>query len=82
MKIGVEEFFSLPMEEKKKYWQKPGELEGFGQLFVVSEEQKLEWADMFYMTTLPLYTRNPHLFPSLPQPFRLCLSLSLFVCLC
>ncbi|CAL0315278.1 unnamed protein product [Lupinus luteus] len=70
VKIGVKEFFNLPMEEKKKLWQKPGDLEGFGQLFVVSEDQKLEWADMFSMNTHPLYTRNPHLFPSIPQPFR------------
>ena len=71
VKIGVQEFFSLPTEEKKKFWQKPGELEGLGQNFVVSEEQKLEWADMFYIFTLPLYARNTHLFSSIPQPFRL-----------
>lgn len=70
VKIGVEEFFSLQMEEKKKFWQKAGEMEGFGQLFVLSEEQKLEWADMFYMVTSPLHAKNPHLFPSIPQPFR------------
>ncbi|XP_019460640.1 PREDICTED: protein SRG1-like isoform X2 [Lupinus angustifolius] len=70
VKIGVQEFFNLPMEEKKKLWQKPGDLEGFGQLFVVSEEQKLDWADLFYINTLPSYTRNPHLLPNIPQPFR------------
>ncbi|XP_061340688.1 protein SRG1-like [Gastrolobium bilobum] len=70
VKLGVEEFFNLPMEEKKKLWQKPEQMEGFGQLFVLSEEQKLDWADMFSMTTLPLYARRPHLFPSIPQPFR------------
>ncbi|KAK7275066.1 hypothetical protein RIF29_16173 [Crotalaria pallida] len=70
VKIGVQEFFNLPMEEKKKLWQRPGELEGFGQMFVVSEEQKLEWADLFFIYTLPLHTRNPYLFPNIPQPFR------------
>ncbi|RDX65823.1 Protein SRG1, partial [Mucuna pruriens] len=70
MKIGVEEFFNLPMEEKKKFWQTPEDMQGFGQLFVVSEEQKLEWADMFYVHTFPLHSRNPHLIPSIPQPFR------------
>ncbi|RDX97852.1 Protein SRG1, partial [Mucuna pruriens] len=70
VKIGVQEFFSLPMEEKKKFRQKQGDMEGYGQNFVVSEEQKLEWADMFYISTLPSYTRNPHIFPSIPQPFR------------
>ncbi|KAH7512702.1 hypothetical protein FEM48_Zijuj12G0118700 [Ziziphus jujuba var. spinosa] len=58
------------MEEKKKFWQTPGELEGFGQTFVVSEEQKLDWSDMFFFTTLPVHMRKPHLFPKLPSPFR------------
>ncbi|KAK7407472.1 hypothetical protein VNO78_09423 [Psophocarpus tetragonolobus] len=70
VKIGVQEFFSLPMEEKKKLWQKQGELEGYGQNFVLSDEQKLEWADLFYINTLPTCTRNPHIFASIPQPFR------------
>ncbi|XP_020204545.1 protein SRG1 isoform X2 [Cajanus cajan] len=70
VKIGVQEFFNLPMEEKKLFWQKPGEIEGFGQTFVVSEEQKLNWADIFTIHTFPLKIRNPRLFPSIPQPFR------------
>lgn len=58
------------MEEKKKYWQLPGEVEGFGQAFVVSEEQKLDWGDIFFMTTLPVHLRRPNLFPKLPLPLR------------
>ncbi|KEH17522.1 putative thebaine 6-O-demethylase [Medicago truncatula] len=61
---------SRPVEEKKKLWQTPEDIEGFGQLFVVSENQKLEWADLFFTTTLPSYARNPRLFPNIPQPFR------------
>jgi len=39
MKIGVEQFFNLLMEEKKKkFWQTPNDIQGFG-LFVVSDEQ-------------------------------------------
>ncbi|KAL6283360.1 hypothetical protein ACE6H2_014289 [Prunus campanulata] len=70
IKTEVQDFFNLPMEEKKKFWQHPGDLEGFGQIFVVSEDQKLDWADLFYMTTLPVQIRRPHLFPNLPSPFR------------
>ncbi|KAK7307008.1 hypothetical protein VNO77_39692 [Canavalia gladiata] len=71
MKMGVQQFFNLPMEEKKKkLWQTAEDVQGFGQLFVKSEEQKLEWADMFYVNTFPLYLRNARLFPSIPQPFR------------
>lgn len=71
MKVEIPNFFNLPMEEKKKYWQQPGDIQGFGQAFVVSEEQKLDWADMFAMYTLPTYLRKPHLFPKLPLHFRL-----------
>ncbi|KAK0579084.1 hypothetical protein LWI29_020743 [Acer saccharum] len=70
VKVEVQEFFKLPMEEKNKYWQQAGELEGYGQAFVVSEEQKLDWADMFYLITLPTHFRKPHLFPKLPLPLR------------
>ncbi|XP_044497456.1 protein SRG1-like [Mangifera indica] len=70
MKIEAQELFNLPMEEKKKYWQKEGDVEGFGQAFVVSEEQKLDWADLFLVTALPIHLRKPHLFSKLPLPFR------------
>ncbi|KEH27885.1 putative codeine 3-O-demethylase [Medicago truncatula] len=66
----VQDFFNLPVEEKKILSQKPGNIEGFGQLFVVSEDHKLEWADLFHIITHPSYMRNPQLFPSIPQPFR------------
>ncbi|GKV34393.1 hypothetical protein SLEP1_g42768 [Rubroshorea leprosula] len=66
----IQDFFNLPMEEKKKYWQYPGEQEGFGQAFVLSEEQKLDWGDLYFMITLPHHFRKPHLFPKLPLSFR------------
>ena len=71
----VIEFFGLPMEEKKKLWQQEDNHEGFGQLFVVSEEQKLDWSDMFYITTLPSHIRQMDLFQKLHSKLR-CLSLS------
>ncbi|KVI03312.1 protein SRG1-like [Cynara cardunculus var. scolymus] len=70
LKEEIQEFFKLPMEEKSKFWQKAGDFEGFGQIFVVSEEQKLDWADLFTLLTLPRHFRKPHLFPNLPLPFR------------
>ncbi|CAI0437374.1 unnamed protein product [Linum tenue] len=70
MKTQVQEFFNLPMEEKQKFWQSPGDVEGFGHLFVVSEEQKLDWADLFFLVTQPPDLRKPHLLPKLPLPFR------------
>ncbi|KAI3919643.1 hypothetical protein MKW98_031776 [Papaver atlanticum] len=63
-------FFNLPMNEKKKFWQEEGDMEGFGQAFVQSEEQKLDWGDMFFIQTLPRHLRKPRLFPKLPLPLR------------
>jgi len=68
------------MEEKKRFWQYPGEIEGFGQAFVVSEEQKLDWGDLFFMVTQPANLRKPHLFPKLPLPFRSHLLFIVYAC--
>ncbi|XP_050287572.1 protein SRG1-like isoform X1 [Quercus robur] len=65
-----ESFFKLPYEEKKKLWQQPNHQEGFGQLFVVSDEQKLDWSDMFFITTRPHNIRRVDLFDKLPPKFR------------
>ncbi|RZC49534.1 hypothetical protein C5167_017971 [Papaver somniferum] len=70
VKTDTEDFFKLPMDEKKIFWQEERDIERFGQAFVHSKNQKLDWADMFYMTTLPKHTRKPRLFPKLPLPLR------------
>lgn len=70
LKLEMQNFFNLTIEEKKRFAQEPGDVEGYGQAFVVSEEQKLDWGDMFYMVTLPTHLRKPHLLPNLPLPFR------------
>ncbi|KAL6991340.1 hypothetical protein U1Q18_009455 [Sarracenia purpurea var. burkii] len=66
----IVDFFMLPLKEKKSMWQQPDNHEGFGQLFVVSEEQKLDWSDMFYITTLPTNLRKTQLFELLPPKLR------------
>ncbi|RZC49470.1 hypothetical protein C5167_017895 [Papaver somniferum] len=70
VKLEIEGFFNIPIDEKKKFWQEEGDLEGFGQAFVHSEDQKLDWGDMFFMLTLPRHMRKPRLFPKLPLPLR------------
>ncbi|TXG47794.1 hypothetical protein EZV62_027088 [Acer yangbiense] len=70
VKVEIQEFFKQPMEDKKKYCQQAGDIEGYGQTFVMSEEQKLDWADMFHIITLPTHLRKPHLLPNLPLPLR------------
>ncbi|CAL9125214.1 unnamed protein product [Musa textilis] len=70
MKADIVEFFKLPLEEKKAFAQLPNNLEGYGQAFVVSDDQKLDWADMMYLITRPLQSRNIDLWPSQPLTFR------------
>ncbi|KAK6917262.1 Non-hem dioxygenase N-terminal domain [Dillenia turbinata] len=69
-KTEIGDFFKLPHEEKKKLWHQPDNLQGFGQHFVVSEEQKLDWSDMFFITTLPINLRRNSLFEALPPQLR------------
>ncbi|KAK6917259.1 Non-hem dioxygenase N-terminal domain [Dillenia turbinata] len=54
-KTEVGDFFKLPYEEKKKLWHQPNSLEGFGQHFVVSEEQKLDWNYIHIFMETELY---------------------------
>ncbi|KAL6642699.1 hypothetical protein ACP70R_020880 [Stipagrostis hirtigluma subsp. patula] len=64
------EFFKQPLEAKKVYSMVPGNLEGYGQHFVVSENQKLDWADMFYLMVRPSESRDMRFWPNHPPSFR------------
>lgn len=66
----TQEFFDLPLKEKKRWAQKPGSLEGYGQAFVTSKEQKLEWNDMIFLKALPIEDRNLEIWPENPPKFR------------
>ncbi|XP_061376332.1 protein SRG1-like [Gastrolobium bilobum] len=70
VKTGAQELFNLSMEEKSKLWQKPGDMEGFGQMFNMSKKEASDWVDLFYIFTLPSHLRKPHLFPNIPLPLR------------
>ena len=70
MKRNVMGFFALPLAEKAAFAQRPGEIEGYGQAFVVSEEQTLDWADMFFLLTQPPSYRDLRLWPSNPSTFK------------
>ncbi|WOL00243.1 hypothetical protein Cni_G08956 [Canna indica] len=75
MKADIADFFKLPLEERKKVAQLPNNIEGYGQAFVVSDEQKLDWADIIFLLTRPLHLRNMRFWPSQPLSFRL-----IFIC--
>ncbi|KAJ1296230.1 hypothetical protein BS78_01G283900 [Paspalum vaginatum] len=62
-------FFKQTLEAKKVYSMVPGNLEGYGQHFVVSENQKLDWADMFYLMLRPRDSRDMRFWPSYPPSF-------------
>ncbi|KAI3826910.1 hypothetical protein L1987_00970 [Smallanthus sonchifolius] len=67
----TQEFFNLSPEEKTLYAQKPGSLEGYGQAFVISEDQKLEWCDMIFLKAIPTHTRKLEFWPKQqPHNFR------------
>ncbi|KAI3691733.1 hypothetical protein L6452_31535 [Arctium lappa] len=70
MKKVTKEFFKLPLEEKMKYAHTPSTIEGYGQAFVVSEDQKLDWGDMLYLIHLPVDQRNMRFWPRNPTSFR------------
>ncbi|XP_019162006.1 PREDICTED: codeine O-demethylase-like [Ipomoea nil] len=73
LRNGIEEFYSLPLEEKMLYKFRPSEAEGYGQTIVFSDDQKVDWADRLYMITNPIYKRNPRLLPKLPSSLRVAL---------
>ncbi|RVX00242.1 S-norcoclaurine synthase 1 [Vitis vinifera] len=71
MKADVQEFFKLPLKEKNAYAKLGNGLEGYGQNFVVSEDQKLDWADMLFLQCLPASERNMRFWPEEPTSFRI-----------
>ncbi|URD82334.1 2OG-Fe(II) oxygenase superfamily [Musa troglodytarum] len=70
MKLDVREFFQLPLEEKRQLAQVTGDVQGYGQLFVVSKDQKLDWADVLYLNTQPAPERCLRFWPTQPLTFR------------
>ncbi|KAL4324530.1 hypothetical protein GQ457_11G021290 [Hibiscus cannabinus] len=70
MKTDIQEFFKLPLHEKMACAQVPNNIEGYGQAFVVSEDQKLDWGDMLFLLPLPVPLRNMRFWPTTPTSFR------------
>ncbi|KAL6850385.1 hypothetical protein ACP4OV_021012 [Aristida adscensionis] len=69
VKRAITEFFNLPLDAKKAYAQQPGSIEGYGQAFVVSETQKLDWADLLYLMVHPTESRDMRFWPTHPPSF-------------
>ncbi|PON61013.1 Non-heme dioxygenase N-terminal domain containing protein [Trema orientale] len=63
VKAAAARFFDLSLEEKKKYSMVENDVQGYGQMFVVSEEQKLDWNDILFLRTRPTEYRNMKYWP-------------------
>ncbi|CAM0949272.1 unnamed protein product [Alopecurus aequalis] len=70
MRNNLEDFFRLPLDEKNKFGQLPGDLQGYGQAFVESEHQVLDWCDSLYLVTQPPHDRELRPWPTVPATFR------------
>lgn len=70
VKVHTMQFFELPLEEKEAFKQLPSGIEGYGQSFITSEEQKLDWGDMLFFFTQPPAKRNMRFWPTTPPTFR------------
>ncbi|POO01326.1 Oxoglutarate/iron-dependent dioxygenase [Trema orientale] len=63
------EFFSLPMEEKRKCLLSACDGEGFGSDVVVSQEQVLDWCNRLFLMVFPDDQRILNLWPENPNDF-------------
>ncbi|XP_047062630.1 2-oxoglutarate-dependent dioxygenase 11-like [Lolium rigidum] len=70
IKNNIHRFFELPLDVKNAYAQRPGDIQGYGQAFILSHDQKLDWADMFGIFTQPSQARDMSYWPSQPGTFR------------
>ncbi|KAK0607045.1 hypothetical protein LWI29_008370 [Acer saccharum] len=65
----AKDFFMLPLEEKQKYPMDMKAIQGYGQAFVFSENQKIDWCNMFALGLEPEFVKRPELLPSKPADF-------------
>lgn len=63
MKRDVMAFFNLPLADKAAFAQQPEWIEGYGQAFVTSEDQTLDWSDLYFLTTQPPSYRDLRFWP-------------------
>lgn len=63
-----EEFFYLPMEEKKSYANSPMTFEGYGSRLGVKKNAILDWGDYFFLQLFPQSVRSHDKWPKVPTP--------------
>ncbi|KAK1420377.1 hypothetical protein QVD17_21920 [Tagetes erecta] len=70
MKEEVLKFFNMPLEDKLRYKLVAGDYQGYGQTILHTQDQKIDWADRFYMITNPVHRRKSNLLPEFPPVLR------------
>ncbi|KAJ6325219.1 hypothetical protein OIU76_012326 [Salix suchowensis] len=70
MKAAVAAFFELPWEEKRKYAMVANDIHGYGQGYVVSEHQKLDWCNMMFLLTFPPKYKKMKFWPVMVPGFK------------
>ena len=63
-------FFSLPMDEKRKYSREANNIEGYGNDIIFSDHQILDWTDRLYLMVNPEDQRKFTFWPDNPTDFR------------
>ncbi|XP_047338101.1 codeine O-demethylase-like [Impatiens glandulifera] len=66
----AKEFFQLPIDEKKKCNRAVGDIHGYGNDMVITDDQTLDWTDRLYLYLFPEDQRNLNLWPQIPESFR------------
>ncbi|GMN47351.1 hypothetical protein TIFTF001_016533 [Ficus carica] len=66
----TKQFFELPLEQKQRCSQEVGDIQGYGNGIVLSEQQKLDWSELLYLVIQPEDRRNLKLWPEKPEDFR------------
>ncbi|PON57105.1 Non-heme dioxygenase N-terminal domain containing protein, partial [Parasponia andersonii] len=69
MNIDIEDFFQLSQRRRKLILSCQTPIKGYGQAFVVSEDQNLDWADMFFLVSLHVPLRKIRFWPTHPTSF-------------
>ncbi|XP_009377752.2 jasmonate-induced oxygenase 1 [Pyrus x bretschneideri] len=64
------EFFSLPLEVKQEYSNKPSTYEGYGSRLGVEKGAILDWSDYYFLHYMPPQIRNHNRWPALPTSCR------------
>ncbi|KAL6336673.1 hypothetical protein AAG906_035987 [Vitis piasezkii] len=68
--VAEEVLQGMKYKEKNKYAMASDDIQGYGQAFVVSEEQKLDWSDILVLVIYPTRFRKLKFWPNAPKEFK------------